>query len=67
MGHYRSEMCCQTCGGIPCKCLCKGCNKSYCVCPCEYCGGTKSEWHNCKERWEAIGKAWKKMKLNSED
>jgi len=21
MGHYRSEMCCQKCGGIPCKCL----------------------------------------------
>lgn len=62
MGHYRSEMCCQTCGGIPCECPCEGCGEvNRCRCPCKYCGQENpSDWHftACTERTKALAKAW---------
>lgn len=69
MGHYRSEMCCNTCGDIPCSCPCDGCGKvHHCICPCKYCGQEiHGLEHNCPERWKAISEAYKKFKkLNKE-
>lgn len=66
MGHYRSEMCCQSCGAMRCVCPCPDCGGKIphtCTCICDYCNKKgKYEEHHCKEMLQQLSERMRKNK-----